>query len=99
MGVRKINQSFPSHRAKITAKERRPSKSRTKRVKLKITLNVTRAFAQIAQHLCNLLVRRVHGQPVDNCCQKHLSFVTKVTTGDAMAEVMEFDFHVTYINL
>lgn len=47
---------------------------------------------------CNLLVRRVHGQPVDNCCQKHLSFITKVTTGDATT-VMGLDFLETYINL
>jgi hypothetical protein len=45
--------------------------------------------------ICNLLVRRVHGQPVDNCYQKHLSF----TTGDETTEVMGLDFLETYINL
>ena len=39
---------------------------------------------------CNLLVPEVHGQPDDNCRRKHLSFVTKVITGDATTEVMEF---------
>ena len=47
---------------------------------------------------CNVLVRRVHGQPVDNYCPKHLSFVVKFTTCDATTEVMEFNFLEAYIN-